>query len=715
MNSSLSIIIPSYNRSHQLTAMVESLTNIMKDAAFDDYEIIVVNSGFIEYSKVDEGKVKVYNFTNRMYPGIARNVGLDISKNNWIWFVDDDDAIDAEKVKALIELIWKNPEIDVIAHSLKFKYEDRDSLTKNVFLFKEKQEVFNYVFQRRLLDKVNKFSDGVHEDIRYVVELILAASNVRVIDAKIYNKTTSSDSITKAFNTQRIDGYITAISEILGINNELVRANAEEIVCQCLGTMLYLINKEADKKTYLDYLRNNFSSSLRSFVKTKYGKKNSSFKYAASLFLNTENQDELISKLDYCFRSYLSCRDLKNSIFFGPHEVIGCCKRFFHNGKMKGDIVLLPDSKDITLQKILDKKLEVENAINAERYEDCEGCPYIERFEKTSNEKVNYVSLENYTYCNMKCSYCSPKYYGGREALYDTYGIIADLTKGNHLGENTHIVWGGGEPTLSPKFAEITQELLDNSSVNIVRVLSNSLRYSEGLEKMIGHSKIRLVTSIDAGTQIKFKEVRGKGEITKVLDNLKRYSKLMTEQENLTIKYILTEDNYHSSELVEFVKLLKEYGFEQNFIQISCNFKLETPTLEMIYAIYELAGRLFNAGFNHVFLDDLIRDRLEIADDVEDKILDYLSQNGISHQNILGRKSTEKVVLWGKGYQSEWIKTGTNFGKAGGIVKIVSNASELESIGDAIICPSAVQSLPDIYKQIRKSNLLNKTKFAIFL
>jgi len=720
----LSVIIPSYKRWGSLLGRIINLSDGMKGADFDDYEIIVINSGadvneITSFLSLEE-KVKIYNFTERMYPGIARNVGIEKSNSDWIWFVDDDDLIDPEHMKALIELIWKNPDIDIIAHSLKFKYENniRENLAKNVFSFKEKQEVFNYVFQRNLLTKVSKFSDGVHEDIRYVVQLLLAANNIKVIDSKIYNKIQSEDSITKSLNIQRIDGYIQAIKEILYIDDPLILSNQEEIVCQCLGTMLYLINKSDHKSDLLDYLMNNFPPYMGLLVRNKYDKNNTSFKYATSLFLYTERKEELIEKLDYCFRSYLSCRDLKNSIFFGPHEIIGCCKRFFHKGKMKGDIVLMPDSKDITLQKILDRKLEVENAINAERFEECEGCPYIERFEKPSDEKVNYISLENYTYCNMKCSYCSPKYYGGREALYDTYGIVADLTKGEYLGKNTHIVWGGGEPTLSPKFLEITQKLLDNENVSIVRVLSNSLRYSDGLEKMIGHSKIRLVTSIDAGTQSKFKEIRGKGEITKVLDHLKKYSKLMQEQENLTIKYILTEDNYHSNELIEFVKLLKQYGFEENFIQISCNFKLETPTIEMTYAIYELAGRLFNAGFKFVFLDDLIRDRLEINEETEDKILNYLNNNGIYHPNIVGRRSNDKVILWGKGYQSEWMKTGTNFGKAGGILKIIANDSELTDKNfteSSVICPSAVQSLPDIYKQIKKSKVLNNTKFCIFL
>jgi len=423
--------------------------------------------------------------------------------------------------------------------------------------------------------------------------------------------------------------------------------------------------------------------------------------------------------LDYCFKSYLSCKDLKNSIFLGPQEIIGCCKRFFYKGKMKGDIVLMSNSSDVNLDKILARKKEVEELINSENYEECEGCPYLQRFEKTNDEKVNYISLENFTYCNMRCSYCDPKYYGGREPAYDTESIISELLSGDYLDNSVHIVWGGGEPTLKPKFDSITNNLLNSDKVSKIRVLTNSLRFSDSLSKMTSNEKIRIVTSIDAGNQYKFKEVRGKGEILKVLENLKNYNKTIHSPENLTIKYILTEENYYSDELDEFVRLINEFGFHKNFIQISCNFKLENPTQEMIYAIYELAGKLYMNGFNFVYFDDLIRDRLNIEDDMGEEIIKFLKSKNILHKNILSKYSDVRIILWGDGYQSKWIKNKTLFGKNKGVIKVVSNASEItnDELQDTniLICPAAIQSLPEIYKEINKSNLLNKTIFGIFI
>ena len=727
MQRLLSIIIPSYNRTDLLVDIITKLTHNFKILNFNDYEIVAVNSGVSETNKNVETifgeNVVIYNLPNRMQPGIARNFGIENSSSKWVWFIDDDDDFYFDNISTILKLI-EDSKSDLISHSLKISYDEntKSELVKNVFSFKEKQELFNYIFKRKLVELNGiTFSDGIHEDIRYVVELMLASDDIEILNLSIYNKINREDSITKELNLNRIDGYLTAIKEIVNIDNPIIIESKNEIVSQCLGTILYIINKSntEDKAKFLEHLQSNFSSELRALITERYNKNNTNFKYAVSLFLKHTNVDKLISELDYCFRTYLSCSDLKNSIFFGPGEIIGCCKRFFHKGKMKGDIVLMPNSSNITLNTILDRKKEVEDLINVEKFEECEGCPYLQRFEKTDDEKVNYISLENFTYCNMKCNYCSPKYYGGREPSYDTDSIISDLINGDYLDNNVHIVWGGGEPTLKPKFDTINKTLLDSSKVSKIRVLTNSLKYSESLNDIVSNEKIRIVTSIDAGNQTTFKEVRGRGNILKVFDNLKTYKQKIHSQENLTIKYILTEDNYFSNELDGFVKLLKDYEFEDNFIQISCNFKLEVPPTEMIYSIYELAGKLFTNGFNFVYFDDLIRDRLQLSESMANDLITHLKSENIFHKNILSHQSNEKVILWGNGYQSKWIKNKTLFGKAGKVSKIISNEEDLNGIDltdkNLIICPAAIQSLPDIYKQIKKSKVTDKVVFGIFI
>jgi len=721
MQPSISVIIPTRNRKQLLHNTLDNIINNFALLNYESYEIIVVNSGSEDISDLSIlNKVKIHSYKDRLYPGIARNIGLENSNSDWVWFMDDDDQLSSDKFSELINKI--NLDFDVIAHSLNKVYtlnNIKNDLLTQVLTFREKQEVFNYIIKRSLLENNKiKFSDGLHEDIRFVIQLLLASQSIKILDFKVYDKITREDSITKDLSFDRIDGYFKAITEIISIDEDVINKNKEQILVQCLGVILYLVNQLEYKLKieYIEYIDKTIPNFFKAEINKRYTKKSTNFKYAVSLFLNKTTISDFISQLDYCFKSQLSCRDLKNSIFLGPEEVLGCCKRFFYEGEMKGDIILMDNSSDVTLKKILDRKLEVEKLINEDSFNECKGCPYLDRFEKSNDEKINYISLENFNYCNMRCSYCAPKYYGGRECSYDTDSIIRDLLNGDYLSNETHIVWGGGEPTLKPKFKEITESLLESKKVSKVRVLSNSLKFSENLYQMAENEKIQIVTSIDAGTQQRFKEIRGKGEINKVLQNLSEYKKKINSQENLTIKYIMTEDNYFSEELQEFVRLIKENQFEDNLIQISCNFKLESPKKEMIYAIYELAGRLLTNGFKFVFFDDLIRDRLKIDKFEAEKLIEYLNEKSLMHENIVYHLSDINVILWGDGYQSKWIKNKTNFGKANKILKIVSKKEDVEDVDkNVVICPAGIQSLPEIYKEIKKSNLENKIKFLIFL
>jgi len=416
--------------------------------------------------------------------------------------------------------------------------------------------------------------------------------------------------------------------------------------------------------------------------------------------------DIIFSKLSSIFNSYLSCKDLNSSIFLGPNEIRACCKRFFVGGKQKGDVVLLAASPDINLEDINLAKHQLIKDINREESSVCSGCPYIERVQdKIENYKINYISLENFSYCNMRCTYCSPKYYDGTEAIYVARHIISELVESTKLSENCHIVWGGGEPTLSPTFSPITKLLLKNIGVGKVRVLSNSLKYSEGLAAFLTDSRVHLVTSVDAGRQETFKEIRGSGKISLVLENLVKYLIPIQDKSRMTIKYIFTKENFGSDELQSFVEKISDHNLTSPLFQISCDFKVESPSIEIIYGFYELVSRLHSIGVKYVFFDDLIRDRIDLTSEIADKVMSYLETKGLPTDKIYSYSSKLKVVLWGRGHQSNWYIQKTSYGKAGNVVTQISSYSEIEEFDkeNINIMPSGIQSIYEIIKNIESS------------
>ena len=121
-----SIIIPVYNVEKYLDRCLES---VLKQE-FNDYEIILVDDGSTDTSSYicdsykQSEKVTVIHKDNGGLSS-ARNCGLDISKGEYIFFVDSDDYICPGTLKILYDNLSRT-NVDVI----KFNYIFRTILWK---------------------------------------------------------------------------------------------------------------------------------------------------------------------------------------------------------------------------------------------------------------------------------------------------------------------------------------------------------------------------------------------------------------------------------------------------------------------------------------------------------------------------------------------------------------------------------------------------------
>src|SRR5690606_36669667 len=91
----VSIIVPKYNGERYLEECLTSIHN----QSFLDYELILINDGSIDnthsictkFADLDERIT--YLSTDNNWVSIARNLGIDKSNGEYIWFVDPDDLI----------------------------------------------------------------------------------------------------------------------------------------------------------------------------------------------------------------------------------------------------------------------------------------------------------------------------------------------------------------------------------------------------------------------------------------------------------------------------------------------------------------------------------------------------------------------------------------------------------------------------------------------
>jgi glycosyltransferase involved in cell wall biosynthesis len=105
----LSMIIPVYNTEKYLEECLDSC--LSQDLPYEDYEIICINDGSID------GSLDILRGYEARYPNIividqpnggvsaARNVGIDIAKGDYVWFIDSDDLIRSNSLKMLLELV----------------------------------------------------------------------------------------------------------------------------------------------------------------------------------------------------------------------------------------------------------------------------------------------------------------------------------------------------------------------------------------------------------------------------------------------------------------------------------------------------------------------------------------------------------------------------------------------------------------------------------
>ncbi|MBQ4613061.1 MAG: glycosyltransferase family 2 protein [Clostridia bacterium] len=106
----LTIVIPAYNVEKYIKACLDSCLN----QDFTDYEIVCVNDGSTDNtaSILDEysEKYPCIKTVHKENGGVssARNVGMQVAKGEWLWFVDSDDCISPNCLAALYNIVKTN-------------------------------------------------------------------------------------------------------------------------------------------------------------------------------------------------------------------------------------------------------------------------------------------------------------------------------------------------------------------------------------------------------------------------------------------------------------------------------------------------------------------------------------------------------------------------------------------------------------------------------
>lgn len=244
----LSIIIPVYNVESFIS---ETLGSILRQT-LKDTEVICVDDGSDDSSlniviglTKDDNRVTVCS-TRNYGPSSARNIGIDLAKGEYLYFIDSDDILAEDALEKLYgRCISENLDVllfeaDVFADrdysgTYSFNYH-RHCKYENVYTGKEifslmrsNRDYFQspclYIFKKSLLiDNNIRFINGiVHEDNAFSFLLLMNAKRTSAINESLYYRRVRNDSImTKNISYKNVYGYYRCYESVYDyyINNK---------------------------------------------------------------------------------------------------------------------------------------------------------------------------------------------------------------------------------------------------------------------------------------------------------------------------------------------------------------------------------------------------------------------------------------------------------------------------------------------------------------
>ncbi len=116
MTRKVSVIIPTYNRPQFLKRAVASVLS----QTYTNFDMWVIQNGSYRESEetVREFRAKGfsinYHFVKQPNPSNARNIGIRLSKGEYVAFLDDDDEWLPEKLEKQVNLLDQNPELGFV-------------------------------------------------------------------------------------------------------------------------------------------------------------------------------------------------------------------------------------------------------------------------------------------------------------------------------------------------------------------------------------------------------------------------------------------------------------------------------------------------------------------------------------------------------------------------------------------------------------------------
>lgn len=277
-----SIIIPCYN----VEEYISSTINSVLEQTYNNWELILVNDGSTDNT------IKILERYNKKYERItvieqdnngvssARNIGLEMAKGEYIYFLDGDDIIESNLFTQAKKAFEKNKEIDIfsfgfnivnnekeVMESYSFEKYNADLFSSNEFMKlylnkKIRQHICSFIIKKKILiDNQISFSENISygEDQEFQIKSIHHSNIIFYKSFPFFNYLNRSDSaVNKKITVRRLD-----------------------LIKVMFDLQDYLLNNNINKNIISDF--NNYLSMVYLFLFREGVKKDAGSKYFKEL------------------------------------------------------------------------------------------------------------------------------------------------------------------------------------------------------------------------------------------------------------------------------------------------------------------------------------------------------------------------------------------------------------------------------------------------
>lgn len=282
MKKFLSVIIPRYKESEKQIFPLLSSINCQVGIDFDDIDVIIVNDGK-ESKPLDENflslfnmKIHQINLEENKGPGVARQVGLDYSKAQYVMFCDADDVIHNVGVLGAFISESDKTAADIIKSSWLEEQVTQDGDCIYVTHEIENTWMHGKVFRRQFLVQNNiTFHPTlrIHEDSYFLAIAATLASNQRFIPAITYVWKWGNNTITRRNNSSYtynsfptfIRACVIAFEEVEKRNVDVMEYNIVQFVMYNYFTLHRPDWIEEKHKEYVKQSENTFAECIKKY------------------------------------------------------------------------------------------------------------------------------------------------------------------------------------------------------------------------------------------------------------------------------------------------------------------------------------------------------------------------------------------------------------------------------------------------------------------